>query len=40
MVAGSFQAPIAAFANRLNECVAKFAYAINAVKEQKEKQGA
>ncbi|MBI3722979.1 50S ribosomal protein L10 [bacterium] len=39
MVAGAFQAPIAAFANRLNECVAKFAYAVNAVKEKKEKEG-
>src|SRR5262249_30517302 len=29
MVAGAFQAPMAAFANRLNECVAKFAYAVN-----------
>jgi large subunit ribosomal protein L10 len=37
MVAGAFQAPIAAFANRLYECQAKFAYAINAVKEKKEK---
>jgi large subunit ribosomal protein L10 len=40
MVAGAFQAPMQAFAHRLNECVAKFAYAVNAVKEQKEKQGA
>jgi len=38
MVAGAFQAPVSAFANRLNECVAKFAYAVNAVKEKKEKQ--
>jgi large subunit ribosomal protein L10 len=37
MVAGAFQAPVSAFANRLNECVAKLAYAINAVKEKKEK---
>lgn len=39
MVAGAFQAPIAAFANRLYECQAKLAYAFDAVKEKKEKEG-
>ena len=39
ILAGTLQAPISAFANRLHECMAKFAYAVNAVKEKKEKQG-
>ena len=39
MVAGAFQAPIGAVANRLHECMAKFAYAIDAVKDKKEKAG-
>ncbi len=37
MVAGAFQAPMAAFANRLYECKAKFAYAIKAVEEKQSK---
>jgi large subunit ribosomal protein L10 len=39
MLAGTLQAPISAFANRLHEVMAKFAYAVNAVKEKKEKSG-
>lgn len=40
MFAGTLQAPISAFAGSLKETVAKFAYAIDAVKDKKEKQGA
>lgn len=39
MVAGAFQAPIAAFATVLNESVAKLAYAIEAVRKKKEEGG-
>jgi large subunit ribosomal protein L10 len=38
MVAGAFQAPQAALANRLYEVKAKFAYAIKAVEEKKAKE--
>jgi large subunit ribosomal protein L10 len=37
MVAGAFQAPIAAFAGTLKESMAKFAYAVEAVRAKKEK---
>ncbi len=40
MVAGAFQAPIAAFATVLKESVAKLAYAIEAVRKKQEGAGA
>jgi large subunit ribosomal protein L10 len=39
MVAGALQAPIAAFAGTLKETNAKFAYALEAVRAKKEKEG-
>lgn len=40
MVFGAMQAPISGFVNALNGTINKFVYAINAIKEKKEKEGA